>query len=126
MGAKKKSSNGAGDESESCEIAWDIAVEEAFSVCGTKEGKNYIFCQLSKFLGISEDESAKLMDDKGEAVLKKLESKKDRGAMEFNELRMAVVAKAWELMNTGASITTSMDEAWSYIRDKCAEDKRKI
>jgi len=108
-------------DEEVCNIAFDIALEEAFAVCNTPEGKQRAFNECAALLGIDD---ASTLSAHCHAILDDFEDEKKREKIcyDFRNIRAVVMCTAWrEIENRRISFREAIRAAWAEVKSKCAD-----
>lgn len=108
-------------EDEVCNIAFDIALDEAFAVCNSPEGKKHAFVELASILGI--DDAASLSAH-CKSTLDDFEDKTKRKDIcyDFRNIRAVVMCAAWDKIESEhISFREAISAAWKEAKDKCRD-----
>ena len=108
-------------DEEVCNIAFDIALEEAFAVCNTPEGKQRAFNECAALLGIDD---ASTLSAHCHAILEDFadEKKREKICYDFRNIRAVVMCTAWrEIENRHISFREAISAAWAEVKRKCAD-----
>lgn len=108
-------------EDEACSIAFDVAMDEAFAVCNTPEGKKRAFTECAAILGIDD---AAALSEHCKSILEDFEDKDKRKdiCFDFRNIRGVVMCTAWEKMESERiSFKEAINAAWKEAKDKCRD-----
>ncbi len=123
MTSKKEKKADLSEEAEKCAIAFDVGMEEAFAVCGGKEGKDRLFCEMGGLLGLSADDAKDLAKFHKE-VLEDFEDEEKRADMDFQDMRAFVLCKSWQLIDEEKKpFRQAISQSWTYVKDKFKDKK---
>ena len=109
------------EEAEACSIAFDVAMDEAFAVCNTPEGKKHAFIECATLLGI--DDAAELSEH-CKSILENFEDTDKRKdiCFDFRGIRAVVMCTAWEKMESERiSFKEAINAAWKEAKEKCSD-----
>ena len=109
-------------EDEACSIAFDVAMDEAFAVCSSPEGKKHAFIECAAILGIDD---AAALSEHCKSILEDFEDKKkrkDKICYDFRGIRAVVMCTAWYKMESERiSFKEAINAAWKEAKDKCRD-----
>jgi len=108
-------------DEEVCNIAFDIALEEAFAVCNTPEGKQRAFNECAALLGIDD---ASTLSAHCHAILEDFadEKKREKICYDFRNVRAVVMCTAWDKIESERmSFREAISAAWKEVKAKCRD-----